>query len=269
MVNKCSRPHSTNTSTNPFPQHASSLEPPTLLQPSTEHANPIPTSLLCPTGTEKPNTTPCMAAQSPTLSSPDGHPSGATTAPSQCTKTRRARDGGKRSEHPTPSHNAVHRNFKPSRSQNYVVPGNRGQEICLQVSNGAIQVLPDIRPPLNEAIGNFTMVLSPSVRGNTVPPPMSQFNANLTQHYPSMNKYTSFVIWNIRGGHNDDFKCNFRDLLNTYKPCMVALLETRMTNHITLRVEFHFSNMVEVPAQCQSGGIAILWQDNNVHLNHI
>lgn len=98
---------------------------------------------------------------------------------------------------------------------------------------------------------------------------MSQLSANPSQQHPSMNRVHSFIIWNIRGGNNDEFKHHFRDLINTHNPYTVSLLETRMSNHIRIRDDFQFSNIVEIPAQGQSGGIAIVWHDNNVQLSHI
>lgn len=86
---------------------------------------------------------------------------------------------------------------------------------------------------------------------------------------PLMNRLPNFIIWNIRGRNNDEFKRHFRDLKNTHSLSLVALIETRMTNHISLRDEFNFSNMVEIPAQGQSAGIAILWNDSHVQLSHI
>lgn len=74
-----------------------------------------------------------------------------------------------------------------------------------------------------------------------------------------MNRPTRFFIWNIMGANNDNFRRNFRELINTYNPCMAALLETRMESHTALRDDFNFSDMIEGPAQGRSGGLVILW----------
>lgn len=79
-----------------------------------------------------------------------------------------------------------------------------------------------------------------------------------------MNRAVSVLIWNIQGGHNNEFRHNLRDLINIHHQCMVALEETRMANHISLGNEFCFPIMLEVPAQGQSRGIALLLLDNHV-----
>lgn len=128
----------------------------------------------------------------------------------------------------------------------------------------------DIRAPLNEAVGKFAIILSPSVKGVLIPQSMSQLSVTpSTQQHRSMSRLPSFIIWNIRDGNNDELKCHFRDLINTHNPCMVALFETRMSNHISTRDEFQFSKMVKIPTHGQYGGIAILWHDNIVQLSHI
>lgn len=50
---------------------------------------------------------------------------------------------------------------------------------------------------------------------------------------------------------------------------MVALLETRMSSHLPLKDGFNFSNMLEVPAQGQSRGIVILWDNNIINMTLI
>ncbi|KAG5606110.1 hypothetical protein H5410_027602 [Solanum commersonii] len=52
-----------------------------------------------------------------------------------------------------------------------------------------------------------------------------------------------------KGGNTPAFKRNFRDLIHNHKPCMVALLETRMTSHGGLKDEFGFDDFFEVPAE--------------------
>lgn len=49
----------------------------------------------------------------------------------------------------------------------------------------------------------------------------------------------------------------------------MALLETRMEDHSILRDSFNFDGMLEVPAQCQAGGIVFLWIGNMVVVTRI
>lgn len=127
----------------------------------------------------------------------------------------------------------------------------------------------DIRPPILEVTGNFAVVLNPSLRKF---PPFSQAGIQITppnnNHLP-MNRPINLVVWNIHGANNEEFKRNFRDLINTHNPCMVALLETKMADHTSLYDEFHFSEMLQVPAIGHARGIAILWFDNLVTINQI
>lgn len=83
-----------------------------------------------------------------------------------------------------------------------------------------------------------------------------------------MNRAKNIIIWNIRGGNNVEFRRNFHDLVATHQPCMVSLLETRMTSHGSLMNEFGFSDMIEIPAEGQSGGMAVMWNTNLVHVNN-
>ncbi|KAH0645775.1 hypothetical protein KY285_033883 [Solanum tuberosum] len=64
-----------------------------------------------------------------------------------------------------------------------------------------------------------------------------------------MNQPSSFIVWNTRGANSDNFKRNFKELIKSHSPCMVALLETKMENHINLNDEFGFDDYYEVPAQ--------------------
>ncbi|XP_070009492.1 uncharacterized protein [Nicotiana sylvestris] len=83
-----------------------------------------------------------------------------------------------------------------------------------------------------------------------------------------MNQAKNFIIWNIRGGNNEDFRRNFHDIIGTHHPCMVTLLETRMTSHGNLMNDFGFTYMIEVPAEGQSGGMTVLWDMSKVNVNN-
>lgn len=64
-----------------------------------------------------------------------------------------------------------------------------------------------------------------------------------------MNSATKFIIWNIRGRNKDDFRRNFRELMDLHRPYVVTLFETRMQNHVSLLNEFGFSEMIELPTE--------------------
>ncbi|KAM3264252.1 hypothetical protein P3L10_001246 [Capsicum annuum] len=44
-----------------------------------------------------------------------------------------------------------------------------------------------------------------------------------------MDQDTIFVVWNTRRVNNEDFKRNFKELIRNRNPCLVALLETKMS----------------------------------------
>lgn len=79
-----------------------------------------------------------------------------------------------------------------------------------------------------------------------------------------MNRATSIIFRNVRGANNDDFRRNFRELIDTHRPCMITLLETRMTAHAKLLNDFNFSELIEV-LTC---GMAILYNHNLITVQH-
>lgn len=51
-------------------------------------------------------------------------------------------------------------------------------------------------------------------------------------------------------------------MIDTHNLSVVTLLETRMENHVSLLIDFPFTQMIEVPAEGQSRGIIILWKSD-------
>lgn len=56
-------------------------------------------------------------------------------------------------------------------------------------------------------------------------------------------------------------------MIATHHPCMVTLLKNKMINHGSLMNDFGFTDMIEVPTEGQSGGIAVLWDTTLVNVN--
>lgn len=52
-------------------------------------------------------------------------------------------------------------------------------------------------------------------------------NSLATPHTNSMN----FIIWNCRGAQSDEFRQNFRSVLDYYKPPLVVLLEMHLQDY--------------------------------------
>ncbi|KAM3301462.1 hypothetical protein P3S67_015964 [Capsicum chacoense] len=84
--------------------------------------------------------------------------------------------------------------------------------------------------------------------------------------FSPMNQATCFIVLNTRGVDNDNFNMNFRDLINSHNPCFVALLETKLSNHLGLMYDFGFDDYWEVPAIGRSGGIVLLWHTSFVSI---
>nr|XP_009790313.1 PREDICTED: uncharacterized protein LOC104237788 isoform X2 [Nicotiana sylvestris] len=126
----------------------------------------------------------------------------------------------------------------------------------------------DIRPPRDPTVGIHAVILVPCQRKTS--------NSNFEEeemtvnpnHQPRMIRSTRIIFRNVLGANNDDFCRNFSDLGDTQKPCLVSLLETRMTMHGSLLNDFNFTEMIEVPSEGQSGGMAILYDHTMVTVNN-
>ncbi|KAH0632709.1 hypothetical protein KY284_035504 [Solanum tuberosum] len=84
-----------------------------------------------------------------------------------------------------------------------------------------------------------------------------------------INKSMNLIVWNRRGCNEDDFRRNFRSLIDWHKPPLVALVETKMQDHQPLLDNFPFNTMIQVPANGNSGGLVMLWDNKIVELDNI
>ncbi|XP_070004098.1 uncharacterized protein LOC142163515 [Nicotiana tabacum] len=124
----------------------------------------------------------------------------------------------------------------------------------------------DIRPPHDPTVGKNAVILVPSHRRNSAA--AVKKNYQIQSNQSMMNQPINFIIWNVRGANNANFHRNFREIMDTHRPSMVDLLETRMTNHISILEDFNFTEIIEVPAEGQSGGLVILWNHARVIVNN-
>lgn len=115
----------------------------------------------------------------------------------------------------------------------------------------------DIRPLQDSTTVKHAVTLVLPIRESMSSPLVGENNNNQL-HLVMMNRQSNFVIWNVRGSNNESFRRSFRELVGTHKPCLVALLETKMETHASLINDFYFAKIIEVPAKGQSGGMAIL-----------
>ncbi|KAH0669848.1 hypothetical protein KY289_024341 [Solanum tuberosum] len=59
------------------------------------------------------------------------------------------------------------------------------------------------------------------------------------------------------------------DIIRTHNPCILALLETRLQDHSTLKEDLNFNGILQVPAVGRVGGTVLLWHDNLVVVNQV
>ncbi|KAF3665325.1 hypothetical protein FXO38_09654 [Capsicum annuum] len=84
-----------------------------------------------------------------------------------------------------------------------------------------------------------------------------------------MNKSMNLIIWNCRGANGQDFRRNFRSLVDWHKPPLMALLETKMQDQLVLLNDFLFNRVIEVPAVGNAGGLSVLWDDSVLELDEV
>ncbi|XP_019240290.1 PREDICTED: uncharacterized threonine-rich GPI-anchored glycoprotein PJ4664.02-like, partial [Nicotiana attenuata] len=107
-----------------------------------------------------------------------------------------------------------------------------------------------LRPTTNPAVGKYAMLLMPTFilrPGET---------SDQTSHRDS------------QGVHSDEFRRNFRSLLDYNTPSLAVLLETHSHSNQAIKDDFNFTGLIEVPAIGQSGEIAILWLADVLHVEH-
>ncbi|KAH0765497.1 hypothetical protein KY285_001368 [Solanum tuberosum] len=124
----------------------------------------------------------------------------------------------------------------------------------------------DIRAPRNPGVGNFVVILNPYLA--TLNP--LRMEREMTENGTNQtNRAINIIIWNCRGCNGDDFRRNFRSLIDWHKPPLVALVETKMQDHQPLLDNFPYTNMIQVPSIGSSGGLAILWDNTVFELEEI
>ncbi|OIT27325.1 hypothetical protein A4A49_64404, partial [Nicotiana attenuata] len=131
-----------------------------------------------------------------------------------------------------------------------------------------------IKKFMTPGIYQYAMVLVPTMfsnfwmsqegtssRGSS--PPNREMSSN------NRNISMSFISWNCRGAGNTDFRRAFRSMFDYHKPSVVALLETRLSDHHVIMEDFGFSGLAQVAAQGNSGGMALMWNSDEVNVDQI
>ncbi|KAH0741536.1 hypothetical protein KY290_034579 [Solanum tuberosum] len=130
----------------------------------------------------------------------------------------------------------VHRNFKHSKLSPYDVPRRRGQKIHSQLPVAPKKCSFDLKPPLNTTLAKYAVVMTPTMYQSRFLNKENQGPYSPTMSGLLMNQPSSFIVWNTRGANSDKFKRNFKELIKSHSPCMVALLETRWKTILILKM---------------------------------
>lgn len=117
----------------------------------------------------------------------------------------------------------------------------------------------DLLSAMNTTLTKYAVVLTTTLLPSRVPPKDDPLIVIPPPTYSPMINPISFIVWNISGGNNPTFKRNLRELIQHHNPCIIALLETRMTSHEGLKDEFRFDDFLEVPAIGWFGGLVLVW----------
>nr|XP_016479712.1 PREDICTED: uncharacterized protein LOC107800955 [Nicotiana tabacum] len=95
------------------------------------------------------------------------------------------------------------------------------------------------------------------------------FNKKKNQGKKTPNQMPTIHAKGNQGpGNNDNFRRNFMEMLDTHRPSLGTLLETRMNNHADMLNEFGFTEMIEVPSERQSGGMVMMWRDDIINVQN-
>ncbi|KAF3677206.1 hypothetical protein FXO38_03913 [Capsicum annuum] len=124
-------------------------------------------------------------------------------------------------------------------------------------------------PTVNQDLAKQVVIMVPTMRPCRITHLYTSIVQNPTITLIPIYQDASFVVWNTRRFNNDNFKRKFKELIPNHNPCLVALLETKMTNHNSLRGEFSFDEYIKVPAIGNSGGMVLMWYSNALQVGTI
>ncbi|KAF3684010.1 hypothetical protein FXO38_00494 [Capsicum annuum] len=102
----------------------------------------------------------------------------------------------------------------------------------------------------------------------------------MTQAYPLSNPNIQDIDslyhhWQMNGGNRKGganglkFRQNFRSLVDCHKPPLVALLETKMQDHLVLLNDFSFNKVIEVPRVGNGEGLVVLSDDSLLEFSDV
>lgn len=79
------------------------------------------------------------------------------------------------------------------------------------------------------------------------------------------------ITWNCRGANNNKFRRNCKEIMTSYKPDMICLLETKASFRLPPRffARMGFSENFQVPSAGLAGGIWLFWNPNLISIQII
>lgn len=77
-----------------------------------------------------------------------------------------------------------------------------------------------------------------------------------------------FIIWNTRGAHSANSKCQSDAPIKTQNPTVVALLETKMVDHKHITETLRFEEYLELSTLGRKRGIVFMWKGHLLNLKH-
>ncbi|OIT39766.1 hypothetical protein A4A49_00232 [Nicotiana attenuata] len=72
--------------------------------------------------------------------------------------------------------------------------------------------------------------------------------ASMSNSRPNMNPLMNFIIWNVRGANNTEFRKHCPEMVKMHKPAMLVLLETKPVDHKKLTEELQYDMHIRFPA---------------------
>lgn len=77
------------------------------------------------------------------------------------------------------------------------------------------------------------------------------------------------IVWNAKGAKNAEFRKHCKTMVNVHQLCILALLETKMTDHQDLCEELGFHNHIQSEANGNSGRIFIMWREKSISITSV
>ncbi|KAG5632806.1 hypothetical protein H5410_004523 [Solanum commersonii] len=147
----------------------------------------------------------------------------------------------------------------------YQIPDALMNQVNQQETMPNASTSPGESPPLHKQDRELRCNNEPNSEGSV----HSEEGKDIELQPPTLIRSMNVIIWNGRGCNGEDFRRRFRALLDWHKAPLVVLVETKMQDHQPLLDDFTFNNMIQLPENGNSRGLAVLWDDTLLELDDI